>query len=112
MRKLNETLAVPVNLGYLIYHEAQESHHSQATIEELFETFQEPWFNVEEFLNGAEMILTDGVQAYYESQLANLPEIDDTWPSAACEPRQFDPSAIPRLVEDVSFHNKCSVTAF
>jgi hypothetical protein len=88
MKKLNETLPKPVNLGYLTYHEAQEAHHSQATIEELFETFQEPWFNAEAFLAGAELILTEGVQAYYESQLANLPEKDDTWPKTACEPRQ------------------------
>jgi hypothetical protein len=101
MRKLNETLAKPVDLGYLVYHEAQEAHHSQATIEELFETFQEPWFDAEQFLAGAETILTEGVQAYYESQLATLPERDDTWPAAACGKRQFDRTAVPRVVQEL-----------
>ena len=43
MQKLNQTLSKPVDLGYLTYHEMQEAHHSQATLDELFETFQEPW---------------------------------------------------------------------
>ncbi len=89
MKKLNATLDKPVNLGYLTYHEAQEVHHSQATIEELLETYQEPWFDAERFFAGAERILTDGVQAYYESQLATLPEKDDTWPRSACEPTRI-----------------------
>jgi len=92
MKKLNETLDRPVDLGYLTYHEAQESHHSQATLDELFENFQQPWFDETKFLEGAEAILNEGVQAYYESQLANLPQKDETWPKSACEPRQFQPS--------------------
>jgi hypothetical protein len=97
MRKLNKTLDKPVHLGYLTYHEAQEAHHSQATLDELLETFQEPWFDADMFLAGAEKILSDGVQAYYESQLRSLPDKDDTWPKQACEPRWFDPSSLPRL---------------
>jgi hypothetical protein len=97
MRRLNETLDRPVDLGYLVYHEAQEAHHSQATLDELFENFQEPWFDADRFLEGAEAMLTEGVQAYYESQLASLPEKDASWPKRACEPRQFDPRSLPRL---------------
>lgn len=96
MRKLNATLERPVDLGYLTYHEAQEAHHSQATLDELLETFLEPWFDRQTFLAGAETILTEGVQAYYESQLATLPEKDHTWPKTACEPRRFDPAALER----------------
>lgn len=96
MEKLNATLRQRVDLGYLTYHAAQESHHSQATLDELFETFQEPWFDRETFFEGAERILTDGVQAYYTSQLASLPEKDKTWPARACEPRRFDPLALRR----------------
>jgi hypothetical protein len=101
MRKLNATLKNPVDLGYLTYHEAQELHHSQATLDELFEDFREPWFDADRFFEGAETILTEGVQAYYESQLATLPEKDDTWPSRACEPRRFDPHSLPRLAMPV-----------
>lgn len=102
MQKLNDTLDRPVDLGYLVYHEAQEAHHSQATLEELFETFQEPWFETQTFFEGAERILTHGVQAYYESQLATLPEKDGSWPEAACASRRFDPSQLPRLASDVA----------
>jgi hypothetical protein len=42
-------------------------------------------------------MLTDGVQAYYVSQLASLPEKDESWPATAFEPRSFDPEAIPRI---------------
>lgn len=97
MRKLNETLDKPVDLGYLTYHEAQESHHSQATLDELFENFQELWFDADKFLDGGESILTNGVQAYYESQLQTLPDKDDSWPARACEQRRFDPASLPRL---------------
>lgn len=100
MRKLNATLKEPVHLGYLTYHEKQEAHHSQATIEELFETFQEPWFDEERFYQGADRILTEGVQAYYESQLATLPDKDDSWPATACDPWHFDPHEIPRLANE------------
>jgi hypothetical protein len=98
MRKLNESLPKPVNLGYLTYHESEERHHSQATIDELYENFLEPWFDADRFLEGAERILNDGVQVYYESQLASLPEKDATWPANLVEPRRFDPAALPRLV--------------
>jgi hypothetical protein len=101
MKKLNDTLDKRVDLGYLTYHEAQEAHHSQATLEELFENFQEPWFDSEKFLDGAESILTDGVQAYYESQLASLPEKDASWPGAATLSRRFDPHMLPRLAMPV-----------
>ena len=74
MEKLNATLEKPVPLGYLTYHNSEEEHHSQATLDELLENFREPWFDAEKFLSGAERILTEGVQAYYESQLAALPD--------------------------------------
>ena len=97
MRKLNSALVRPVNLGYLTYHDLEEEHHSQATLDELLENFREPWFNSQKFLSGAEQILTDGVQAYYSSQLATLPDRDATWPDSAAAPRRFDPSRLPRL---------------
>jgi hypothetical protein len=97
MKKLNGTLARPVNLGYLTYHDLEEEHHSQATLDELLENFREPWFDAGKFLAGAEQILTEGVQAYYVSQLATLPEKDATWPEAAVHPRAFDPAKLPRL---------------
>lgn len=102
MKKLNATLEKPVNLGYLTYHEAQEAHHSQATLDELFENFREPWFDPATFLEGGESILTGGVQAYYESQLATLPEKDDSWPVSACEPRRFEPDTLSRLDTNVT----------
>jgi hypothetical protein len=97
MKKLNGTFVRPVNLGYLTYHDLEEEHHSQATLDELLENFQEPWFDSQRFLAGAEQILTDGVQAYYVSQLATLPDKDATWPDAATHPRAFDPAKLPRL---------------
>lgn len=84
MDKFNAGRENPVNLGYLKYHDKEEQHHSQATLDELLENFIEPWFDAERFLDGAEAMLTEGVQAYYESQLENLPEKDDTWPTRAC----------------------------
>jgi hypothetical protein len=83
MKVLNMSLPRMVNLGYLTYHDSEEEHHSQATLDELLENFQQPWFDGEQFLAGAERMLTDGVQAYYESQLATLPQKDDSWPSQA-----------------------------
>lgn len=83
MNKLNATQKKPIHLGYLKYHDKEEEHHSQATLDELLENFQQPWFDRAKFLAGAEKILTEGVQAYYESQLATLPERDATWPDAA-----------------------------
>jgi hypothetical protein len=83
MKKLNDTLPKPVNLGYLTYHDREEEHHSQATLDELLENYREPWFDASKFLAGAEKILTEGVQAYYVSQLATLPDKDATWPDSA-----------------------------
>ena len=97
MKQLNQTLHKPVDLGYLVYHEAQERHHSQATLDELFENFQEPWFDARKFLEGGETILTKGVQASYVWQLKTQPEKDESWPQTACNPRRFDPALLPRL---------------
>ena len=102
MQKLNARLDKPVPLGYITYHDSEEEHHSQATLDELLENFREPWFDAEKFLSGAERILSEGVEAYYVSQLNALPEKDDTWPNRAVSPRSFDPAALPRLAtEDV-----------
>lgn len=90
MKKLNARLPKPVNLGYLTYHDSEEEHHSQATLDELLENFQQPWFDAQKFLEGAERMLTDGVQAYYESQLATLPEKDATWPAKATDARRLN----------------------
>ena len=100
MQKLNATLEKPVPLGYLTYHDSEEEHHSQATLDELLENFREPWFDGEKFLSGAERILTAGVEAYYVSQLNTLPEKDDTWPQRAVAPRPFDPASLPRLATE------------
>lgn len=97
MKTLNATLAKPVHLGYITYHDSEEEHHSQATLDELLENFREPWFDADKFLAGAEQILTEGVQAYYTSQLATLPEKDATWPDSAWTPRPVDPASLPRL---------------
>jgi pyrroloquinoline quinone (PQQ) biosynthesis protein C len=97
MKKLNNTLEKKVPLGYLTYHDSEEEHHSQATLDELLENFSQPWFNAERFLEGAESILTEGVAAYYGSQLATLPGKDSSWPDAATSPRAFDPHHLPRL---------------
>ncbi|HHK41621.1 MAG TPA: hypothetical protein ENJ50_04300 [Planctomycetaceae bacterium] len=99
MEKLNNERRDKVDLGYLLYHDKEEEHHSQATIDELLEDFSEPWFDLETFLTSAERMLTEGVQAYYESQLDTLPEKDETWPMEATDPRRFDPASIPRLSE-------------
>jgi hypothetical protein len=99
MNKLNATLKRPVNLGYLTYHDREEEHHSQATLDELLENFRQDWFDAPKFLAGAERILTDGVEAYYASQLESLPEKDGAWPAAAVSPRAFDPAALPRVQE-------------
>ncbi len=99
MEKLNASLDTPVNLGYLKYHETEEEHHSQATLDELFEIFMEPWFDAEKFFAGAERMLTDGVQSYYDSQLAEMPDRDNSWPAAASDPHQFDIAALPRIAQ-------------
>ncbi len=96
-QKLHQEGKPEIQLGYLTYHESEERHHSQATLDELLEDFSEPWFDSDKFFEGAERILTEGVQAYYESQLASLPEKDGSWPARACEPRAFDPASLPRL---------------
>jgi hypothetical protein len=81
MRKLNATLPTKINLGYLSYHEKEEQHHSQATIDELLENFLTDWFDAGSFLHGATAILNEGVLPYYVSQLATLPEKEATdWP--------------------------------
>lgn len=95
MDKLNATLPKKVNLGYLRYHDKEEEHHSQATLDELLENFLEPWFDSEKFFQGAETILTDGILAYYESQLKTLPDKDATWPAVACGERKFDWHDLP-----------------
>lgn len=97
MEKLNTQRQQPVNLGYLKYHDAEEQHHSQATLAELLENFTEPWFDSQRFLEGARNMLTDGVEAYYESQLATLPEKDDTWPSQACGEAMIDSQHVRRI---------------
>jgi hypothetical protein len=95
-------LEKPVPLGYITYHDSEEEHHSQATLDELLENFREPWFDAEKFLSGAERILSEGVEAYCISQLNTLPDKDDTWPPRAVAPRPFDPATLPRLItEDV-----------
>jgi len=71
-----------IDLQYLTHHEREEQHHSQAMLDELLRSFLEPWFNADRFMKGAERMLTDGVAAYYESQLASLPEKDDSWPDS------------------------------
>lgn len=82
MRKLNATLTEKVNLGYLAYHEQEEQHHSQATIDELLENFLHDWFDADTFLQSATAILNEGVLPYYVSQLATLPDKDGTgWPA-------------------------------
>ncbi len=82
MKKLNKELETPVNLGYLTYHEQQEEHHSQATLDELLESFGNPSFDPGTFLAGAQAILDEGVLQYYRSQLESLPDKDATWPTA------------------------------
>ena len=100
MKVLNKQRSKPVKLGYLTYHEREEEHHSQATLDELLENFREGWFDVDKFLDGADRVLTEGVQAYYESQLSSLPDKDSSWPQRAVEPRSFEPASLPRLVVD------------
>ncbi len=99
MEKLNATRRPPVDLGYLLYHDKEEEHHSQATLDELYEDFTEPWFDAEKFLSSAEEMLTRGVQAYYESQLESLPDKDETWPLDATEPRRFDPKTLKKVAD-------------
>lgn len=85
MQKLNQTLDKPVDVGYLTYHQAEEKHHSQSTLMELLDNFKLPWFEAEKFFNGAETVLTEGVQAYYASQLNTLPDKEgNDWPAVVC----------------------------
>ena len=97
MEKLNAKRERRVDLGYLKYHDMEEQHHSQATLDELLESFVEPWFDADKFFAGADVMLNDGVQAYYVSQLETLPDKDETWPTEAFEPRRFDPESLPRI---------------
>jgi len=92
MEKLNARREERVDLGYLKYHAIEEQHHSQATLDELLDNVTEPWFDAEQFLDAAEQMLSDGVEAYYVSQLDSLPEKDDTWPKTACDTLQIDPN--------------------
>jgi hypothetical protein len=87
MNKLNETLPEneKIHLGYMTYHDKEEEHHSQATLDELLDNFTQPWFNKEKFLEGAERMLNEGIRPYYEHQLATLPQKDATWSKVACE---------------------------
>jgi len=102
MEILNASREKPVDIGYLKYHNQEEEHHSQATLDELLESFSEPWFDAERFLQGAETMLTDGVQAYYVSQLETLPDKGETWPTEAVEQRRFTKDGVPRIsAEDV-----------
>jgi len=95
MKKLNASLAKPINLGYLAYHQAEERHHSQSTIDELFEHFTQPWFDSQRFLQGAEGILNDGVLPYYTSQLEHLPDKDNgDWPAAICGKGELTDSVV------------------
>lgn len=105
MEKLNLGREKPVDIGYLKYHNLEEEHHSQATLDELLESFSEPWFDAEQFMQGAEAMLTNGVQAYYVSQLESLPDKDETWPAAAIEPRRFAPGDIPQIAMESSVTN-------
>jgi pyrroloquinoline quinone (PQQ) biosynthesis protein C len=83
-----------VKIGYLKYHAAEERHHSQATIDELLDHFQEDWFDAVRFLESAEGILNEGVLPYYESQLKHLPEKQGgEWPDNVCS---ADPYVQPR----------------
>lgn len=97
MEQLNESRSRPVNISYLYYHECEQEHRSQKTIDRLWNDFGQTWFDASRFLTGAERILTDGVQAYYVSQLETLPERDPSWPTQAVEERQLAPEELPRL---------------
>lgn len=85
MEKLNDTLNDKVHLGYMKYHDKEEEHHSQATLDELLDNFVQPWFNKEKFLEGAERMLNEGIRPYYENQLETLPQRDASWSKMACE---------------------------
>jgi hypothetical protein len=100
MQKLNQGRAAQIDLGYLTYHNLEEQHHSQATLDELLASFVEPSFDADTFLQGAENMLDDGVLAYYVSQLNTLPKKDDTWPATATQPRSFDPATLPRIEQE------------
>ena len=80
MNHLNRQRKRKINLGYLSYHRAEEKHHSLSTLCDLLEGFGQSWFNEEEFFFGAQTVLTEGIWAYYDSQLRHLPQKDDTWP--------------------------------
>lgn len=99
MEKLNagRPAAEQIDLRYLQYHDHEEGYHSQAMLSELLGDFTQPWFNPDRFLKGAMRVLNDGVLAYYESQLATLPDRDDSWPAAATEPQSLWNAHVPAV---------------
>lgn len=69
-------------LSYIKYHDVEERHHSKETIDELLDAYLDSGFEPETYLASAVTMLNEGVQAYYESQLANTPDKDETWPNS------------------------------
>ncbi|HIF33716.1 MAG: hypothetical protein ABGX22_12960 [Pirellulaceae bacterium] len=64
VRRSKPRRAEQIDLGYLKYHDLKEQYHSQATLEELLMNFVDPEFDTENFLQGAENMLNDGVLPY------------------------------------------------
>jgi hypothetical protein len=81
---MNKSLPAEDRVGasYIKYHDAEERHHSKETIDELLEAFTTEGFEANTFLDSAVKMLNEGVQAYYESQLATIPEKNDSWPKS------------------------------
>lgn len=69
-------------LSYIKYHDIEERHHSKETIDELLEAYMEDGFEPNTYLSSAVKMLDEGVQAYYTSQLDNMPDKDDSWPDS------------------------------
>ena len=86
MNKLNESLEKKVHIGYLTYHRKEEHHHSQSMLVELLESFLKDDFDQEKFFLGAQTVLTQGIQAFFEAQLKEISEKDKAggWPEKAC----------------------------
>lgn len=84
VKTMNKSLPAQdrVGLSYIKYHDTEERHHSKETIDELLEAFTTEGFEPNTFLNSAVTMLNEGVQAYYESQLASTPEKDESWPAS------------------------------
>lgn len=55
----NERTGKNLSLGFWKWHDMVEDQHAEHTQEELEEDFEEPWFNEEEYLQGARAILED-----------------------------------------------------